>query len=519
MAALFALPSCQTIEDIGLRLDIDNAPICLSTEQRASIGFAVSPPTAVFEASLEKAVSGQTDAQDGAEPQNCTLAGVEQVIDGTTNTVVPGHYRAIIEDTGRSAGYNEKVSLVLKTGNAKGKEIRTVSPAIEIVGRNYDNLPQTGLPVVIVNTANSEPVKSKDNWKEGASMTIINPDMTYGYRGTLSIKGRGNTTWDYPKKPYALKLDTKSEILGMPKHKRWCLLANWMDRTMIRNAVAFETARRSPALEWTPRGEFVELVLNGTHLGNYYLCEQIKIDKNRVDIEELDNTVTEGDGITGGFVMELDTYYDEPKKFRSAIRNLPWMFKDPDDVNYAQLAYMRNYVCTMETALYDNSRFATREFADYMDLESFVDWWFVHELTSNREPNHPKSSYMHKDRNGVIKAGPVWDFDWGTFLPANASSFTVSNAIYYGRLFEDEGFRTLARTKWQAQKTEYEKIGLYIDDLGRRLCESDRLNNPMWPISSTVNGDESMDFQTAVATLKSAYLAKLNWMDSQILSW
>lgn len=97
-----------------------------------------------------------------------------------------------------------------------------------------------------------------------------------------------------------------------------------------------------------------------------------------MDIEELDNTVTEGDGITGGFIMELDTYYDEVNKFRSARSDLPLMFKDPDEVNSVQFTYMQNYVNAMEDALYDDSKFAAREFVNYMDLESFVDWWIVY---------------------------------------------------------------------------------------------------------------------------------------------
>ena len=516
----------QYIIPSGIVLLNTSPIISLSTGAPASVVFRVNPSTAVFDYSeencqieLDKVGTVSTKASYVTKPQNYKLVKIEQVVDEETNEVVTGQYRAVIEDTGRAIEYDEMVALVLNTKDTKGDDIQISSSAFEVIGNNFENLPKTGLPIVVINTVNAEPIVSKDDWKEGAKMSIINSDMTFDYQGTLSIKGRGNTTWSYPKKPYALKLDSKSKILGMPKHKRWCLLANWMDRTMIRNAVAFEIARKCPGLEWTPRGEFVEVVLNGTHIGNYYLCEQIKVDKNRVDIEELDNTVTEGDGITGGFIMELDTYYDEVNKFKSARRNLPWMFKDPDDVNSAQLTYMKNYVNAMEDALYDDAKFAAREFTNYMDLESFVDWWFVYELAMNWEPNHPKSSYMHKDKNGVIKAGPVWDFDYWTFVPGSSSSFMNNNSIYYDRLFDDAEFKSLAKTKWQEQKSKFEEIGQFIDTTGFKLSESDKLNHIMWPISSTVNGDESMNYETAVSRMKSAYLNKLNWMDTKISSW
>ena len=104
-------------------------------------------------------------------------------------------------------------------------------------------LSYSGLPVVIIDTPNQATIPSKHHdWLEDASITILTPDGKADYSGTTSIRGRGNSTWSYPKKPYNLKLDEKAEILGMPKHKRWVLLANWMDRTLLRNRVAFQIA-------------------------------------------------------------------------------------------------------------------------------------------------------------------------------------------------------------------------------------------------------------------------------------
>lgn len=155
-------------------------------------------------------------------------------------------------------------------------------------------LPDTGLPVIVINTPGAKTIDSKEDWIESAAVKIYNIKGEIETEASTAIKGRGNTTWSYPKKPYTLKLDSKTEILGMPKHKRWVLLANWMDRTMMRNDISLEMGRRSKALEWTPRGQFIELVLNNRHLGNYYLCEQIKIDESRVNISELDENATEG---------------------------------------------------------------------------------------------------------------------------------------------------------------------------------------------------------------------------------
>lgn len=191
-----------------------------------------------------------------------------------------------------------------------------------------------GCPVVFIETGGRAIPSKWEDWLEDAHVKIYNADWSVDLDASTSIRGRGNSTWGYPKKPYALKLDSGAEVLGMPKRKRWVLLANWMDRTLLRNDVSFKLAALT-SLAYTPRGEFVEVYINGRHNGNYYLCEHIKVDQNRVNIDELD----QGE-VDGGYLLELDTYYDEVNKFKSEIRNLPYMFKDPDEVD-AKLMFSR----------------------------------------------------------------------------------------------------------------------------------------------------------------------------------
>lgn len=374
----------------------------------------------------------------------------------------------------------------------------------------------SALPVVYINTPSSAAITSKTEWTKNSSISIINTNGEVDYTDTkLQIRGRGNSTWGYPKKTYALKLDKKTSILGMPKHKRWVLLANWMDRTLLRNDVTFQIARKT-GLGWTPRGKFVEVVLNGRHIGNYYLCEQIKIDENRVNINSMETTDISGDAVTGGYLMELDVYFDEVNKFKSATKQLPYMFKEPDEevLQPEQLNYFEGYINAMESYLYNDNWLINREYAGYLDLESFADWWFVYELAKNGEPNHPKSCYMHKDRLDVLKAGPVWDFDWGTFTPG--TSYSVKNAIYYGRLFQDPVFISIVKSRWSILKSGFETIPEYIRSIASTTKNSNNLNISLWPISSRVNGDETMSFEDAINRMVAAYEAKLQWLDIQI---
>lgn len=375
----------------------------------------------------------------------------------------------------------------------------------------------SGLPVMEITTPNGAAITSKEDWMKNAEFKIIKTDGTIDCSGSLSIKGRGNSTWTYPKKPYAIKLDSKAKVLGLPKEKRFDLLANWMDRTLLRNDVSYHIANLTNKMGWNPTGKFVEVVLNGKHMGNYYLCEHIKVSENRVNINEIDENTTSGDALTGGYIMELDVYYDEAYKFKSAKKSLPYMFKGPDEVNDAQFNYMQQYVNDLETALYDDTKFAAREFTDYMDIDSYVDWWLVYELAGNAEPNWPKSCYVHKDVNGKMIAGPVWDFDWGTYQ--YGSSWKVNNCMYYGQLFKDATFKARVKEKWIAQKALYEAVDTYIATHAEYLKHSDELNISLWPISSSVNGDESLSFADAIKRMRDNYKNRIAWMNTQITAF
>ena len=389
-------------------------------------------------------------------------------------------------------------TVVDQDGNAEPNEYK-----VEVI--------HSGLPVVYIDTPGSAPIKSKKTWTSGVTMKIVNPDCTVSYEGTMSMKGRGNSTWSYPKKPYALKLDEKSSVLGMPKHKRWVLLANWQDRTLLRNSVAFRLGECTQ-MKYTPRGEYVELVLNGKHLGNYFICEQIKIDENRVDITEITPT---SEDITGGYLLELDKNYDEQFKFRSSVKDFPYMFKDPDEgITDAMFDYVQGYVNSMEDLLYNN--FDSGKWKDFIDLESFIDFWFASELTGVKEPSHPKSIFMHKDRGGKLCAGPMWDYDWDTFIPGRANAYVIRKYLYYPVLFKDKEFVEIVKERWPSAKEKFDKIPAFIDSEMERLRNSNAINNEMWPITKTVNGDEHMSYDEAVARMKKAYVDKLEWLDNQI---
>lgn len=436
----------------------------------------------------------------------------------------------------------------------------------------------SGLPVVVLTQSGggSESwaeaginVRSKDaDWVETDKMTVYKADGSVDMEEAFcGIRLRGNSTQKFPKKPFAIKLVDKAPVLGMPKHKRWVLLANWMDRTMLRNAVALEVAHRTDSayindgIGWSPRGTSVEVVMDGRHVGNYYLCEQIKIDGDRVDIKDCIEDII-GDGNVNptmadcGYLLEFDDNYDEVDKFRTA-RGLPCMFKD-EVSKYSSDIF--NQVKARIEAVESNLEAENYEAAySDLDINSVIDYFFIQELTFNDEYKHPKSVYMLIDGDGKLTAGPVWDFDWQTFINYDkvqamnskyGGTYSCRNTnewlygasklaewhfiggydyendmpyMWYPLLFKDANFRTRVQERWAVIYPHLLSVAAKIDEFAAQNKVSDLYNYAMWPlvslknsVGSAFNGDEDMSFDEAIATMKQAYTDRLNWMNMQI---
>lgn len=374
----------------------------------------------------------------------------------------------------------------------------------------------TGLPVISIYTDDRGPVTSKEDWKS-ATLSINGMGQFDDLQdAVVNIRGRGNTTWGWDKKPYALKFEKKTSVLGMPKHKRWVLLANAMDRTMIRNRVAFKVAQQT-SLAWTPRNEFAEIFLNGKHLGCYLVAEHIKVDENRVNITELSPEDNEGEALTGGYLFELDFHFDNEWQWRTP-RNIPFAIKSPDeeDLTPEQFQWAQEYINSLEGLLYSEDYLSPeRGYANYIDRQSFIDYWLVFEVCLNHEIGNPGSVYMYKDRGGKLHAGPIWDFDWGTFSYNVSTSakgkIYLTGVLWYGRLFRDAEFKALAKERWAEIYPRLQNLLGFIDEQEEYLALSAQRNFALWNPATTggVNGDETLSFTEAVARMRSIYAERL----------
>ena len=208
--------------------------------------------------------------------------------------------------------------------------------------------PYAGLPRIVIETENHKAIKDRET-EIPAKLQIWGENAPESEIMELTIKGRGNSTWNKPKKPYTIKFEQKQNFLGMKKAKKWILLANYFDRTLIRNAVAYEIARRTN-LEWTPEGKFADVFLNGKSLGNYFVCEKIQVDQNRLNIKD------------DSYLLEFDSHYDDEFKFKTKVKNFPINIKNPKYPTQTQLGYIQNYIDTVESILFiENNNLAIGE--------------------------------------------------------------------------------------------------------------------------------------------------------------
>lgn len=351
----------------------------------------------------------------------------------------------------------------------------------------------SGIPVVYINTPNNAAISSKDTWVENIGLDIYLNDGRVNYSapsGVANIKGRGNSTWSASteKRPYAVKLNEKAEILGMLEHKRWVLLANYYDASFFRNDLANYLAKKCTNQNWSPSGYNVELVLNGSHKGNYYLCEQVRLS----DVREEGDYLVEADRKAGS------------GQIKGVKSSNYFNVKDPDVAdNSEDLQKVKTILDNFENTLYGSDFLDSEKgYKKLCDMESFVDWYFIKELSKDYDGNMYTSCYCHILSDGTIKMGPIWDFDlafggnpfekmMGSFGGTDygwynePEGYHIADADWFVQMWKDPEFVALLRKRVDAMLADLDDINDYIDFHTRLLTLSASANTVGYWSAST----------------------------------
>ena len=400
----------------------------------------------------------------------------------------------------------------------------------------------TNLPTLSFHTVDN--VDPYDKVHEIVSyITIIYDNETKIQEETGTTRYRGNGSLTNAKKPYRIKLDSQkrmfknSDMRSPAKAKKWTLINNHDDKTLMRNLVAFEIARRM-GYDYVPWSKPVDVIVNGEYKGCYQLSDQITVDKNRVDITEMTPEDTEGEALTGGYLLELDGYASQETSWFTSAAGNPITIKSPDDdeITTEQAQYIRREFNLMEAKILA-SNFDDPElgFRLKLDEKSLLQYWLTEELAGN--PDAFWSCYLTKEREeDFFRVGPVWDFDnafdndyrnyptngLGDFLSLARGGAGNSRSLLK-RLFSDQALRDSMAVMWNNARAERgitaESLDAYVDSTAQELMQSQRLNFIRWPILDKliqINHRAGGSYEVEVGWLKEYLENRIPWLDEMI---
>ncbi len=439
-----------------------------------------------------------------------------------------------------------------------------------------DETPQlTNLPVVYITTENNEEITSKDYYLN-ADLVIRDGDNTI-YDGVTEIKGRGNSTWGLPKKPYKLKLDKKTDLFDMGKNKHWVLLANYYDTSLMRNKLSYDMSGAMGMDQM--ESVWVDVVLNGKYVGNYQLCEQIRVGSSRVDImdwedvsaavaeaiaaaDELDKDtagdledylnehmgwVTSGSfefngktyqisdyyeeylDITGGYLIELDANMDEASQFYTTRLAQPIMLKAPEflSTNEEMMNYLQNYLDAFESAITNNATFdapydnETVHYTELFDMDALVDYWLIQELFFN-EDGMKKSTYMNKTTGEPMKMGPIWDMDWAAGADQSAAkAYDQWHTKYFSMdAQKDQWYKYIVNDSYfliKARERYLEIRDTLIEDM---IKDNGSIDQYIAYLHASAEKNDDVwygagTFDREAQELKTWLINRVNWLDAQ----
>ena len=345
----------------------------------------------------------------------------------------------------------------------------------------------TNLPTVVINTAGAKNITSKEVYIQSHVYIVSEDGKNLLSAAETEIKGRGNASWDFPKKPYKLRFKEKQRPLGAPANDRkWTLINNYGDKTLMRNILAFEVSRRV-GMAYTPFCTPVDVILNGEYEGCYQFCDQVEVDGKRVPAKE-------------GYLIEIDAYNQSEALNFNTSRGTPVAIKypDADEITSTQRSFIQNYFTRFENAINaSNYADATNGYRKYLDVDSFLRNFIIGEFCGNTDTYW--SVYMYKDgADGVFYTGPAWDYDLafendGRTYPINTLTdyiYCTKGSVASGSVRQmvnrivknDSASRARLASIWDAYKGGLSNLNDYVDQTAALLKESQQLNFKRWPV-------------------------------------
>lgn len=411
---------------------------------------------------------------------------------------------------------------------------------LPIVSITTDNNPNTNLPLDILDDpkilATMKIIKRPDGTRN--YLTDINTPTFLNYNGRIGIEIRGSSSQTLPKKGYGLttlKADNTSnnnvELLGMPSENDWILNGIAFDPSLIRDYLSYNLSRQIG--NYATRTAYCEVVINGEYKGLYILQEKIKAGSDRVNVLKIGTSDITSPNVTGGFITKADkTTGGDPIAWSMPsytttvdfIHELP----KPAAVLPAQTAYIYDQFLQLASTSNANAASVINGYPSVIDVPSFVDFMLINELASNADA-YQFSTYFHKDRNGKLRAGPIWDFNltygndlflWG-YDRSKTNIWQFSNgdnegAKFWTDLFNNPLYKCYFAKRWNqltqtGQPLNYSSLVQFIDATLSYISEAKRREHQKW---GTVTNQD-----TEITNLKTFLSNRISWITTNLGSY
>ena len=339
----------------------------------------------------------------------------------------------------------------------------------------------TDIPVILINTENKKEIDSKDEYLEGDLTFIGRGFENSEFTKSIKIRGRGHFSWDQPKKPYQLKFKEKTAFFDMAKDKKWILLANYSDNTMLRTAITQKLGHISN-LEWTPSSYFSEVFINGRYNGTYQISEKVEEDTHRVNIEK------------NGFLIEIDQLnrMKNDDVFIESYEHL-YKIKFPEtNINSDEYNYFKNFILNFEKKLFsDEFKDPVNGYRNLIDLESFVDYYLINEINNDADKifktgAFSSSVYMTLIPGGKLKFGPLWDYDlaFGNIRRNNHENpegfWLKAYSSWFKQMFKDPYFIKMVKERFLYFYSNKDNVINFSNKLSEKLTKSRIENERVW---------------------------------------
>ena len=385
------------------------------------------------------------------------------------------------------------------------------------------------LPVLFINTEGHHNIDSKevylhaDWWLDNMGIDGYESIGSPNEPLEMQIKGRGNATWTmHEKKPFRLKFFQAVPVLGMPSSKHWVLLSGtdyWIGQ--INDALPHEIGRQM-GMSWNPDQVPIEVVLNGQYIGLYHMAEKIRVDKNRVNIVEQKDNETDSTKVTGGWLLEIDNYYDPNQiAFTEGNGRNIWVTpQSPEILSDVQRTYITDLLIQADSAIYCEDKDST-EWEHYIDIDSLAIFYIIQEIMDNPEGFHG-SCYFHKQRGDSTKLifGPLWDF--GSSFSRYKPTYEFNHFIYdeapsnlhlhwIAEIAKFPRFQDCVRQHWKRfYEDVYPELDHFLDEFGDKIEVAGNCDYDRWPKSECNNIKNRINF-----TRNHCLNKKIAWLQSQ----